>query len=150
MRMRNRQYFGCKHPKTKQEAKSFYNEPEYVRPKRNPKHLPNAWDDKFVPLTRSWKDHRKTQYVCEDFHVILFEEFSVRYNSHLTAYSFYGELAAHGYSGCITYARKAYTIGTKKYSGTGYIVSFRGKPVKYPKHAKVLYSGKESIGVKAE
>lgn len=151
MRMKNRPHFGCKHPKTRQEAKQYYNDPEYVRPKRNPKHLPNAWDDKFVTTTRSWKDHRKTQYVCEDFYVIFFEEqHKDRYSSWSAAYDFYESLAAHGYAGKIRYAREYYTLGKKKYEGTGHIVEFRGKPLRYPNYARIVYQDKQSIGVKSD
>ena len=35
---------------------------EYVRAKRRPHNLADAWDDKPTIKTRCWKDYRKTQY----------------------------------------------------------------------------------------
>lgn len=37
---------------------------EYVRAKRNPANIPNAYDDYFVPEKKSWKHNRETQFRC--------------------------------------------------------------------------------------
>ena len=55
-----------RHPKTTQEKRKFYDCPEEVkiRGKRKPRHLIDAWEDKWVEksISKSWKNKRKTQY----------------------------------------------------------------------------------------
>jgi len=51
-----------RHPKTTQEKRANCYDREFVRGKRLPKQLPDAWDDKFVNHPRCWKNQRKTQY----------------------------------------------------------------------------------------
>lgn len=36
-----------------------------VRSKRNAANLPEAWDDYWIHVPKSWKNHRKTQYKTE-------------------------------------------------------------------------------------
>ena len=62
--MRKPVYKYCSHVKTTQEKR--YSEDEdhrqFVRAKRNKHNLPDAWEDKPVIKTKSWKDSRKKQY----------------------------------------------------------------------------------------
>lgn len=60
-----------KHPKTTQEKRmnqetfdSVYGIFKIVRAKRNPRNLPDAWDDirKTDASNRNWKRYRKTQW----------------------------------------------------------------------------------------
>lgn len=44
-----------RYPKTANERKQYYIEPELVRAKRSPIHLPTAWDDYVRCMQRSWK-----------------------------------------------------------------------------------------------
>lgn len=49
-------------PKTTQEKRLGYEDTEYVRGKRRPHMLPDAWEDMPRFRTKSWKKYRKTQY----------------------------------------------------------------------------------------
>jgi len=49
-------------PRTTQEKRAYYGNEEYVRPKRRPRRLADAWDDIPVGQTKNWKKRRKTQY----------------------------------------------------------------------------------------
>lgn len=52
--------------KTTNERRAWYNEDckGLVRGRRNPRNLPNAYDDYPISYERSWKRKRKTQYRC--------------------------------------------------------------------------------------
>ena len=50
-----------RHPKTTQEQKANERDAQYVRGKRSPHNLPNAWDDKHFEPEKGWKSTRKTQ-----------------------------------------------------------------------------------------
>lgn len=47
-------------PKTQGDRRN--NVGPYVRPKRRPKNLPEAWDDIYRCYQRSWKEFRKTRW----------------------------------------------------------------------------------------
>ena len=54
---------------TTQERRQYYaaldqdtDVPVKLRARRNPRNLPNAWDDKYFYKGRGWKNFRKTQY----------------------------------------------------------------------------------------
>lgn len=44
-----------RNPKTANERRKYYAEPNLVRAKRNPLHLPSDWDDYMRCMQRSWK-----------------------------------------------------------------------------------------------
>jgi hypothetical protein len=49
------------------ERRAYYDEDhrQYVRPKRNPNHLPDSWDTRFIHREKSWKNRarKKKQYI---------------------------------------------------------------------------------------
>ncbi len=58
-----------RYPRSKNEMTQYYattvNEykiPIKIRGKRQPLHLPNAWNDDMVHIQRNWKKYRKTQW----------------------------------------------------------------------------------------
>lgn len=60
-RRRHGSYF--RHPRTTSECRAYYAYPAFIRGKRRPNCLPNAWDD--IPHYRkykNWKHYRQTQY----------------------------------------------------------------------------------------
>lgn len=61
--MRKKNYHWLRFPHTTQEKRANQ-ELEYVRGKRHPKRLPDAWEDIPTTETKCWKDKRKTQYRC--------------------------------------------------------------------------------------
>jgi len=75
-------------PRTTQEKRAYYGSEEYVRPKRRPRRLADAWDDIPVSHTKSWKKARKTQYRHNsqsfEWHEITFDDsLSIRSIWHL-------------------------------------------------------------------
>lgn len=60
-------------PRTTAEKRAYYNynggakNNPLVRAKRNPKNLPDAWDDYFIHEDSSWKSKRKTKYNDPNF-----------------------------------------------------------------------------------
>ena len=59
--MRKRLYKYYRYPKTRQEKRANLDK-EYVRRKRAPNNLPDAYDDLPCLHTKSWKDKRTRQY----------------------------------------------------------------------------------------
>lgn len=63
-------HHGLRHMKTTQERRAngkrhFLEIDDYkikIRPKRNATNLPEAWDDYWIDVPKSWKKHRRTQY----------------------------------------------------------------------------------------
>lgn len=49
-------------PKTTQERRHSFDNPELVRKSRNATNLPNTWWDIILYRQRNWKKHRKTQW----------------------------------------------------------------------------------------
>ena len=50
-----------RHPRTTQERR-FWDD-ELGRKKRSPRHLPQLYDDLIRTVQKSWKEHRRTQYI---------------------------------------------------------------------------------------
>jgi len=47
--------WGHKNPHTTQEKKAYYSSIEFVRAKRRPTNLADAWDDQFIGMQKGWK-----------------------------------------------------------------------------------------------
>ena len=60
----SKRYCFFRHPQTGNELRA--NAGADVRAKRNPRHLPTAWDDINRCLQRTWKLYRKTQYKIKE------------------------------------------------------------------------------------
>lgn len=56
-----------RHPRTTQEKRRNDAEPEFCRAKRRPSNLPDAYDDFFIIVPRSWKRlRRRHQWVGDN------------------------------------------------------------------------------------
>lgn len=78
--MRNKHKGWCRKPRTTAEKRANQDR-EFVRGKRLPSSLPSWYDDIPSIKTRSWKDHRKTQYRAGGRgkkHVMIFDKLSWR------------------------------------------------------------------------
>lgn len=74
MRKRRHPWKWYRAPQSTNEKRQAYIEPDLVRPKRNPKHLPNGWDDKGHNYEKSWKRRTKNRKQWMREHPRMFNE----------------------------------------------------------------------------
>ena len=60
MAARKKRYM--RYPRTTSEKRAYYKCPDLVRPNRHANRLPDAYDDKLIRHSHSWKKIRRTQY----------------------------------------------------------------------------------------